>query len=77
MCLIKVEDGDGGELFRGTAGFGELAWLDEADKGLYDGVVSRVHVRAEWEGALSLAVECRVSVWRYYPALSCQTHYTL
>ena len=68
-ALVKVEDGDAGELGGGAAGLGHLVGDHQVDEGLHDGVVGRVHVGVEGEAALAVAVEGGVAVWSDDPVL--------
>ena len=70
--VVEVEDGDGGELGGGTAGFGDHVGVEEVDQGLYDGVVGGVHVGPQGEGALPCAVEGGVAVRGDDPVLATQ-----
>ena len=68
-ALVEVEDEDRGELLRGAARFRDVVRVHQVHERLHDGVVGRVHVRVQREGALAGAVEGLVVVGGDDPVL--------
>jgi hypothetical protein len=55
--MVKIQHRDGREFCGGAAWFRHKLRIQEVNKRLHDGVVCSVHVSAQGEGTLSIAVE--------------------
>lgn len=70
--VVEVEHGDGVQLRRGAAGFGDILRVHEMDQCLHNGVVGGIHVGIKGEGALSITVVGSISLWCNNPVLPAQ-----
>ena len=69
IVLVDVEHGDGRELGGDAAGAGHGAGVDRIDQRLDDGVIGRIQMIGQGEGAVSVAVVGVVSGWRHDPVV--------
>lgn len=54
--IVKVKNRDGIQFSWCTAWFRNIFGIHKVNQGLYNGMVGGIHVRIEWEGALSITV---------------------